>query len=484
MCTNCVITEETASTKYFFFCCCYSFTPKVSMEGTSPTTLSVNSTDAGGETVDLDNLYPALAECFGIVVLGYLAAKFGLVSEVESRGLSTFAGSFALPALVFGSLCSLDLGCVSWSFLGAILVAKAALFAVVLVGTLLVVRPFDPARAGLFAIFVTQSNDFALGFPILQAVYGKTHPEIPMYLYLMAPISLIILNPVGFVLMEMGTQSHSEEEGMAVTGRVRAINVLKSVASNPIIFMTVAGIIGNFVFSQTLPDVLDRLLTTLGASFSACALFLLGLRMVGKRGSGTDSKSSRVSALLVPAVLILLKTVALPLVAREAVNTIGAGEEGGGGHNSTVAGRENKTEVFSDFAFLYGTFPTAPSVFVYATRYEVEVDMTAAAMVACTFVAAPIMFVSARLLSLTNVNPADYIDELDGFLLDISILGVSAAAWTLLVFAATKRYTRVPHFMTLALVISQVRAWMQRTSFFLIDFIALLLYTCRYLNST
>ncbi len=107
------------------------------------------------------------------------------------------------------------------------MVAKATLFAVVMVGTLLVVRPFDPARAGLFAIFITQSNDFDLGFPILQAVYGKTHPEIPRYLYLMAPISLIILNPVWFVLMEMGTQGNGED-GTTVTGRVRAINILKS----------------------------------------------------------------------------------------------------------------------------------------------------------------------------------------------------------------------------------------------------------------
>ncbi len=50
----------------------------------------------------------------------------------------------------------------------------------------------------------------------------------------------------------------------------------------------------------------------------------------------------------------------------------------------------------------------------------------------------------------------------------MSLLQKLAAAWTLLVFAATKRYARVPHFMTLALVISQVRVcvWMQRTFFY------------------
>ena len=58
-------------------------------------------------------------------------------------------------------------------------------------------------KAGLYSIFVTQSNDFALGFPILKALYGQTNPEYPMYLYLLSPISLAILNPIGCVLMEI-----------------------------------------------------------------------------------------------------------------------------------------------------------------------------------------------------------------------------------------------------------------------------------------
>ena len=63
-----------------------------------------------------------------------------------------------------------------------------------------------PGRAGLFAIFSTQSNDFALGNPILQAIYSLSHPDFQSYLYLLAPISLVILNPIGFVFMEIGKQ--------------------------------------------------------------------------------------------------------------------------------------------------------------------------------------------------------------------------------------------------------------------------------------
>lgn len=87
------------------------------------------------------------------------------------------------------------------------------------------VRPLSPGRAGLYAIFTTQSNDFALGYPILVAIYGQTHPECPAYLYLIAPISLVILNPIGFVAMEIGknsterTSTKQKVAGVAREGR-------------------------------------------------------------------------------------------------------------------------------------------------------------------------------------------------------------------------------------------------------------------------
>lgn len=73
---------------------------------------------------DLSNLYPALIECFGIILLGYVAGKFNLVSDTESRGLATFVGTFALPALIFSSLCKLDLAAVQWNFLLGVAAAK------------------------------------------------------------------------------------------------------------------------------------------------------------------------------------------------------------------------------------------------------------------------------------------------------------------------------------------------------------------------
>lgn len=48
----------------------------------------------------------------------------------------------------------------------------------------------------------------------------------------------------------------------------------------------------------------------------------------------------------------------------------------------------------------------------------------ASAMVACTFISAPLTFVSARMVSLSSANPADYVQLLDGFLLPVAIIGL------------------------------------------------------------
>lgn len=92
---------------------------------------------------------------------------------------------------------------VNWLFLLAILISKCIIFFGVGIVSLLMTRPLNYGRAGILAIFTTQSNDFAIGSPIVNALYHHVHPEYNSYLYLMAPLSLAILNPIGYVMLEL-----------------------------------------------------------------------------------------------------------------------------------------------------------------------------------------------------------------------------------------------------------------------------------------
>ena len=96
----------------------------------------------------------------------YIAGRFNVITKTEANGLNTFVGTFALPSLIFMSLAKLDFTLVNWKFLLAVLLAKSCVFFVVLGVSLVIKKQSNPGCAALFAIFTTQSNDFAIGYPM------------------------------------------------------------------------------------------------------------------------------------------------------------------------------------------------------------------------------------------------------------------------------------------------------------------------------
>lgn len=332
--------------------------------------------------------------------------------------------------------------------------------------------------AALFAIFVSQSNDFALGFPILEAVYSKTHPDYLRYIYLIAPISLCILNPIAFFMMEANevlavqnrpaltsdpssnvnklsddeednddsefernsntlhspldnlstnsihrstrttttttttpdlNQIHSIEHSamtsdspefsrLIETERQAAnrpkdlstCEILKKTAwatiSNPIVFMTMIGLISSFVLKRQIPALIDPILLALSNTFSAIALFYLGFTMVGK------IRNLKFSSIVIIMVLIFTKSIIYPLITRELVLHLSEN------YNNQTS---DEVESLSTFGFLYGTFPTAPSLFFYITRFKaIGDDLISSALVFGTLVSAPLMMISGRCLSI------------------------------------------------------------------------------------
>lgn len=427
--------------------------------------LMQNGTDDGDDqpTISMDNLYPALVQCFAIIICGYMAGRLNIITNTEAKGLNTFVGTFALPSVIFLSLAELDWSTVNWNFLLAILISKTIVFSAVAVISLLVARPLNYGRAALLAIFCTQSNDFAIGFPIVTALYSKIHPEYASYIYLLSPISLAILNPIGYVLMEISKIKAKAAENQSLETRRPAappcsqlsdadsssrkllkgkvlvvVKTIESIFFNPVLLMTVLGVIGGQVFSNGIPVCLSSVLRVLGNSFSATALFLLGLRMVGK------AATLQGPGFILPGILILVKLLVLPLVTRQTVNIMNAGAN------------FSETTDLSTFGFLYGTFPAAPGVFVIASQYNQDIDLIASSMVASTFISAPLMFISAKMITITNLNPSDYLNELDKFAFDISIVAMCCSVWMLLLFTLTRRVKKMPHRITSCLIISQL----------------------------
>jgi predicted permease len=276
----------------------------------------------------------------------------------------------------------------------------------------------------------------------VNALYGSSHPEYSAYLYLMAPISLVALNPIGFIFLEVAKRRQGGENDVENINISMFKDIVKGIALNPVLLMTFLGILGNVVFSHNLPSVIQVVLEVFGNAFSATALFLLGLMMVGK------IHKLKGAALVIPGILILIKLIVLPLIIRESVIFLSPGSN------------DNDTSDLSTFGFLYGTIPTAPALFIFTLRYNIDIDLIASAMVVCTFLAAPLMFISAKLINAigSGVSPTDYATQLKVFSLDTSAASTAACLWLLICFIGIKRKTfkSVTHRCTLYLILAQV----------------------------
>ncbi|XP_029306368.1 LOW QUALITY PROTEIN: integral membrane protein GPR155 [Cottoperca gobio] len=392
---------------------------------------------AMGPHMSIDKLFPALLECFGIILCGYIAGRADIITQSQAKGLGAFVSKFALPALLFKNMVLLDFSDVIWAFLWSVLVAKVTVFVLVCVLTLMVASPdCRYSKAGLYAIFATQSNDFALGYPIVDALYRSTYPEYLQYIYLVAPVSLMLLNPIGFALCEVqrwrqASHSHST---LGILGVV-VLQVLK----NPIVFMVIIGIASHFVLGQQIPAVLSEFIDGLSNSFGGAALFYLGLTMVGQLRKLT--RDTGVALIL----LITAKLLVMPLVCKDMVDILDVGV------NSTSA---NHTSL-SNFAFLYGVFPTAPSVAIYAAHYNIELEVVTSGMVISTFLSAPIIYVSAWLLTIPLMDPTPLVTELENVSFNISIVSLVALVWTIVVMLLSRKFNRLPHLFALNLFLAQ-----------------------------
>ncbi|XP_069568984.1 lysosomal cholesterol signaling protein [Brachyistius frenatus] len=399
------------------------------------------NTEAGSVTVphmSIDKLFPALLECFGIILCGYIAGRADIITASQAKGLGNFVSKFALPALLFKNMVLLDFGNVIWAFLWSVLIAKVTVFVLVLVLTLMVASPDNRySKAGLYAIFATQSNDFALGYPIVDALYRSTYPEYLQYIYLVAPVSLMLLNPIGFALCEVQRWKQTSQPQRSTLGIVGV--VVLQVSKNPIVFMVIVGIISHFALGQRIPAVLSEFIDGLANSFGGAALFYLGLTMVGQLRKLT--RDTGVALIL----LITAKLLVMPLVCKDMVDILDIGV------NSTSA---NHTSL-SNFAFLYGVFPTAPSVAIYAGHYNTELEVVTSGMVISTFLSAPIMYVSAWLLTIPLMDPTPLVTELENVSFNISIVSLVALVWTIAVMLLSRKFNRLPHLFALNLFLAQ-----------------------------
>ena len=115
---------------------------------------------------------------------------------------------------MFVILAVMDFSNVEWPFFWVILVARILIFFIAVIAELVRngLTGEAIANAGIYGIFVSQSNDLAMGVPIMRAVFDPK-PDVDRWanmLYIVT-LSRVVISPFGFWMMEYGRTKTAEE---------------------------------------------------------------------------------------------------------------------------------------------------------------------------------------------------------------------------------------------------------------------------------
>lgn len=338
-------------------------------------------------------LFNTLLVTMVAILVGFFCVRLQLITPEEGhlKGIGFFIGSLVFPLLIFNTVATAELHSVNYGVIGACSLGKIA---VMVLTWLLAYAVFQPRRsrgqriltATVFAFFAVASNDFAIGFPVIDALYEK---DMSIYITGNALVGSFVFIPLTMIAFAIG--------GAIRTGTGQSYcqiftNILYDLATNPVIFMTCAGLLFKIIFGNSLveengkirlPHPLSDFIDLFTAPFGMSALFL----------TGTSLRTPRVSVWAVG--LVLMKVVVCAYLSY----TIGTALVRGGGD----------IKVLHDFTYFYGAIPTSSAPIVFASQFDPEAaELIATAVLFGLILAGPIMFITAYSLNEQDADSGLY----------------------------------------------------------------------------
>jgi malonate transporter len=208
---------------------------------------------------------------FGIILAGYLVGRFRLLGEGSSVALNGFVYWVALPALLVSAMARVPLGqAFDVKFLAAFIGGIAATFLLTMaIGARAFANP--PAARALQGLGAAFANTGYLGVPLFLTAFGS---ERALPAIISTAINAALTMGAGIVLVEAAL-SHGTK------WRAVAADVGRALATNPLVLAPLAGLVLSGA-GVRLPVPLETFCNLLGSAAAPCALFALGLFLVGK----------------------------------------------------------------------------------------------------------------------------------------------------------------------------------------------------------
>ncbi|MGB0783513.1 MAG: AEC family transporter [Marinomonas sp.] len=251
----------------------------------------------------MDAVLSITAPIFFLILLGYVGGRFHFIPKEFLPGLSKFVMYFALPALVFTKLLSMDLqSLINPQYLVIYALGGVSSFAfTVLLSRLLFRDQWE--QSGLRGLGAAMPNSAFVGFPILLQFFD--HSMVHAFA-MVVMVENVILFPIGLIFIE--TVLGKRNAG----GNAIFVPVTKRIISNPIIVAVFSGVVCS-ALGFSFPAFMMRGLEMLAMGSAPAALIVIGGSLVGLSVKGSLGQMSLVAfskLVFFPCVVALLLTLA------------------------------------------------------------------------------------------------------------------------------------------------------------------------------
>ncbi|MEH2491369.1 AEC family transporter [Bradyrhizobium sp. AZCC 2230] len=294
-----------------------------------------------------------VAPVFALIATGYASVLFRFVSEGAHKGISEFAFSIAIPALLFRTIVVSEFPDVSpWRMWGAYYGALALTWiAALMISAFMRERREDREDGVVFAIGSVYGNIVMLGIPLTLSALGNEAAG-PMSLILSVNTPLLWL--CGILQMELVSRKR--------TGSPFAIirPVLADLSRNPLMLGIGFGVVWRLA-GLGLNPVVDKTVELLAQAGSPAALIALGINLFRFEVKGEMRSVAAMSA---------LKLLAMPAVA------------------FAMAKLLNLPPIVTGVVVLFAAMPTGANAYIFAVQYQRLVNPVSGAVVLCTLLAA------------------------------------------------------------------------------------------------
>lgn len=277
---------------------------------------------------------------FGVIAVGFAAAKLGWFDRSATRGLSLFVFNFSVPLLLLRSLAATPLPSeIQWGFLISYYAGAFIVFGLnmVIAGRGFGRRLDEQAIFGLSAAF---SNTVLLGIPLVLTTYGD---EASLPLFLIIAVHGLIMFPTVTLIIE-----GSRGRGVGTFSILRA--TLLGLVRNPIIWGLLAGLLFNQM-NWTISGAADEITALLARAALPCSLFAMGASLAGFKVAGHVNQAM---------VGVSLKLVVHPLLVWLLASYVFAIDP-----------------MWAGVAVLLAAMPTGINVYLFAQRYGICIGSSA-----------------------------------------------------------------------------------------------------------